>query len=144
MERMGAKVALVGKDFDESRLWAEEEAKRQGYRYVHVANEPLIIAGVGTMSLEIMEDLPEVDVIINPIGGGSGCAAHCIARGSSPASRSWRAGGAGARRLPSWKAGKLGRRSPDTSRGDRYAGGLRDDVLDHQGAHRRHRAGERG
>jgi len=109
MERMGARVTLVGKDFDESRLWAEEEAKRQGYRYVHPANEPLIIAGVGTMSLEIMEELPEVDVIINPIGGGSGCSGHCIvAKGIKPGIEVI---GVQAERAPavylSWKAGEL-------------------------------------
>ena len=148
MERMGARVALVGKDFDESRLWAEEEATRQGYRYVHAANEPLLIAGVGTMSLEIMEDLPEVDVIINPIGGGSGCSGHCIvAKGIKPGVEVI---GVQAERAPavylSWKAGEL--RETDSvghlRGGDRHAGGLRADVLDHQGAHRRHRAGERG
>jgi len=109
MERMGARVTLIGKDFDESRLWAEEEATRQGYRYVHPANEPLLVAGVGTMSLEIMEDLPEVDVIINPIGGGSGCCAHCIvAKGIKPGVEVI---GVQAERAPavylSWKAGEL-------------------------------------
>ena len=109
MERMGARVALVGKDFDESRLWAEEEATRQGYRYVHVANEPLLIAGVGTMSLEIMEELPEVEVIINPIGGGSGCSGHCIvAKGIKPGVEVI---GVQAEQAPavylSWKAGEL-------------------------------------
>jgi threonine dehydratase len=122
MERMGARVALVGKDFDESRLWAEEEAKRQGYRYVHVANEPLLVAGVGTMSLEIMEDLPEVDVIINPIGGGSGCAAHCIvAKGIKPGVEVI---GVQAERAPavylSWKAGEL----QQTESSDTFAEGI--------------------
>ena len=109
MERLGAQVTLTGKDFDESRLWAEEEAVRQGYRYVHVANEPLLIAGVGTMSLEIMSDLPDVDVIINPIGGGSGCSGHCItAKAIKPEVEVI---GVQAERAPavylSWKAGEL-------------------------------------
>jgi len=122
MERMGARVALVGKDFDESRLWAEEEATRQGYRYVHVANEPLLIAGVGTMSLEIMEDLPEVEVIINPIGGGSGCSGHCIvAKGIKP---DVEVIGVQAERAPavylSWKAGEL----RETESSDTFAEGI--------------------
>jgi threonine dehydratase len=122
MERMGARVALVGKDFDESRLWAEEEARRQGYRYVHVANEPLLIAGVGTMSLEIMEDLPEVDVIINPVGGGSGCSGHCIvAKGVKPGVEVI---GVQAERAPavylSWKAGEL----RETESSDTFAEGI--------------------
>jgi threonine dehydratase len=47
---------------------------------VHSANEPLLIAGVGTYALEIFEDLPEPDVILVPIGGGSGASGCCIAR----------------------------------------------------------------
>ena len=81
----GAKVELHGKDYDEARLWVEEEAKRKGYRYVHSANEPLLIAGVGTLYLEIMEEIPDVDVIIVPIGGGSGAAAACtVAKALNP------------------------------------------------------------
>jgi len=75
---LGAFVEFHGSDFDEARLWVEEEAKKMGYRYIHSANEPLLIAGVGTLYLEIMEDLPDVEVMIVPIGGGSGAAAACI------------------------------------------------------------------
>jgi threonine dehydratase len=122
MERLGAQVALVGKDFDESRLWAEEEASRQGYRYVHAANEPTLIAGVGTMSLEIMEDLPNADIIINPIGGGSGCSAHSIvAKAIKPDIELI---GVQAERAPavylSWKAGAL----RETESSDTFAEGL--------------------
>jgi threonine dehydratase len=74
----GACVEFHGKDYDEARLWVEEEAKRKGYRYIHSANEPLIIAGVGTLCLEMMEEVPDVDAIVVPIGGGSGAAAACI------------------------------------------------------------------
>jgi threonine dehydratase len=122
MERLGARVTLVGKDFDEARLWAEQQAVRQGYRYVHAANEPLLIAGVGTMSLEIMEELPDVDVIINPIGGGSGCAGHCIvAKAMRPEVEVI---GVQAERAPavylSWKAGEL----QETESSDTFAEGL--------------------
>jgi threonine dehydratase len=74
----GATVEFHGKDYDEARCWVEEEAKKKGYRYIHSANEPLLIAGVGTLYLEIMEEVPDVDAIIVPIGGGSGAAAACI------------------------------------------------------------------
>ncbi len=73
-----ATVEFHGKDYDEARVWVEKEAEQKGYRYVHSANEPLLIAGVGTLYLEIIQQLPEVDVIIVPIGGGSGAAAACI------------------------------------------------------------------
>lgn len=78
IKNFGAHVEFRGSDFDEARLWVEEEARRKGYRYIHSANEPLLIAGVGTLYLEIMEDLPDVEAILVPIGGGSGAAAACI------------------------------------------------------------------
>jgi threonine dehydratase len=78
MRRLGAEVILRGRDFDEAREWAEGQARLEGYRYVHPANEPLLVAGVGTASLEIMEALPEVEVILVPIGGGSGASSHCL------------------------------------------------------------------
>jgi len=78
IKNLGASVEFRGSDFDEARLWVEAEAKRKDYRYVHSANEPLLIAGVGTLYLEIMEDLPDVEAILVPIGGGSGAAAACI------------------------------------------------------------------
>jgi len=78
MRRLGAEVVLTGRDFDAARGWAEAEAHLKGYRYVHPSNEPLLIAGVATASLEILEALPDVDVIVAPIGGGSGVSGHCI------------------------------------------------------------------
>jgi threonine dehydratase len=74
----GAVIEFHGKDYDEARKWVEDEAKEKGYRYIHSANEPLLIAGVGTLYLEIMQEIPDVDVIIVPVGGGSGAAAACI------------------------------------------------------------------
>ena len=78
MRRLGATVLSHGSHFDDARLWAESLAQSGGYRYVHSANEPGLISGVATYSLEIFEDFPEVDVIIVPIGGGSGACGACI------------------------------------------------------------------
>ncbi len=78
MERLGARVVLRGRDFDEARLWAEEEARRGGARYVHPANEPLLVAGVATMALEILEALPDLEAVIAPVGGGSGASGQCL------------------------------------------------------------------
>ncbi len=75
---LGAKVVFHGKDYDEAKEWTEKEAVKKGYRYIHSGNEPYLIAGVGTLYLEILEDLPDVDVIIVPVGGGSGASAACI------------------------------------------------------------------
>ena len=68
----GATVIEHGHDFDEARARCEQDAREHGYRYVHPANEPLLLAGVGTYALEIFEELPRVDVVFVPIGGGSG------------------------------------------------------------------------
>jgi threonine dehydratase len=76
----GATVAEQGKDFDEAREWVEQQAETTGRRYVHSANEPLLIAGVGTYALEIFDELPEPDVALVPIGGGSGACGLCIVR----------------------------------------------------------------
>ena len=78
MRALGAELIVRGKDFDEAREHCERLAAEHGYRYVHSGNEPLLIAGVGTETLEILEDRPDVDVIVVPIGGGSGAAGACV------------------------------------------------------------------
>ena len=78
MRNLGAKVIHHGSYFDESREYIERMSKEEGYRYIHAVNEPRLIAGVGTYTLEILEDLPDVDVIVVPIGGGSGASGACI------------------------------------------------------------------
>jgi threonine dehydratase len=78
MRDLGAEVRLHGRDFDEARLETERVAAAEGFRYVHSADEPNLIAGVGTIALEIFEDLPDVDVIIAPAGGGSCASGNCI------------------------------------------------------------------
>jgi len=78
MRDLGAEVRLHGCDFDEARLECERVAREEGFRYVHSANEPKLIAGVGTIGLEIFEDLPDVDVIIAPAGGGSCASGNSI------------------------------------------------------------------
>ena len=78
MRDLGAEVRLHGSDFDQARLESERVGREEGMRYVHAANEPKLVAGVGTMGLEIFEDLPDVDVIIAPAGGGSCSSGNCI------------------------------------------------------------------
>jgi threonine dehydratase len=82
MERLGARVIAFGKDFDEAREECARVAAEKGYRMIHVANEPLIVAGVATETLEILEERPDVEVIIGPVGGGSGMAGACIVAGA--------------------------------------------------------------
>ncbi len=78
MELLGAELRAVGKSYDEARLAAEAFAEESGMRYIHSGNEPLLIAGVGTYALEILEDLPELEVLLVPVGGGSGAAGSAI------------------------------------------------------------------
>ena len=76
---MGAEIVAHGADFDEAREHCEQLAARDGLRYVHSGNEPHLIAGVATATLEMVEDVPDIEVIVVPIGGGSGAAGACIA-----------------------------------------------------------------
>ncbi len=78
MEALGADVIRYGVDFDAAREHCEALASRHGYRYIHSGNEPLLIAGVATATLELLEDVPEIDVLLVPVGGGSGAAGACI------------------------------------------------------------------
>ena len=79
MERLGAELVIHGRDFDDARENCEGLAREHGYRYIHSGNEPHLIAGVGTATLEALEAQPDLDVVIVPIGGGSGAAGACIA-----------------------------------------------------------------
>jgi threonine dehydratase len=79
MQDLGAEVIFHGRDYDEAREYCERLAADEGYRYIHSGNEPLLIAGVATLTLEILEARPDMQVIIVPVGGGSGAAGACIA-----------------------------------------------------------------
>jgi len=71
---LGAQLMSHGKDFYETQQYCEDLSYQLGYYYIEQGNEPEILNGLGTMGLEIFEDFPDVDVIIIPVGGGSGCA----------------------------------------------------------------------
>jgi threonine dehydratase len=107
MRSLGASVVEFGRDFDQARERVEELQRDNGLRYVHSANEPMLISGVATYALEIFEELPDVDVILVPIGGGSGACGCAMVRtwvdssaevigvqaeGANAFARSWRTG----------------------------------------------------
>jgi threonine dehydratase len=75
---LGAEIVTHGVDFDEAREHAAGLAEQHGYRYIHSGNEPHLIAGVGTYALEMLERQPDIEVIVVPIGGGSGAAGTSI------------------------------------------------------------------
>jgi threonine dehydratase len=80
MRALGAELIEFGRDFDEARERVEQLQHDRGLRYVHSANEPLLIAGVATYALEIFEEEPDVEVILVPIGAGSGACGCAIVR----------------------------------------------------------------
>ena len=85
MRALGAELIFHGDDFDAARLHCERLAREEGYRFVHPVNDPLLIAGVATQALETIEDLPDVQVLMVPLGGGSGVSGACIvAKGIDP------------------------------------------------------------
>jgi threonine dehydratase len=119
MQDLGAEVILEGERYDDSRRAAERLAKQHGYRYIHSGDEPLLIAGVGTHTLEVLHEEPDVEMIFVPIGGGSGAAGACIvAKAVNP---SIRVIGVQSEQAPSaylsWKSGEL-QDSPNKTRAE--------------------------
>ncbi len=78
MRGLGAELVFHGDDFDDAREHCEALAAEHGHRYIHSGDEPHLIAGVGTHTLETLQRQPDLDVLIVPIGGGSGAAGACI------------------------------------------------------------------
>ena len=88
MRAFGATLEEGGRDFDEARERCEARAAATGARYVHSANEPLLLAGVGTYALEIFESLEDIDTVFVPIGGGSGaCGLITVRNALAPKTR---------------------------------------------------------
>jgi threonine dehydratase len=122
MRRLGAEVRFAGHDFDASRAAAERHAEAIGARFVHSGDEPDLIAGVATSTLEILEAVPDLDVLIVPVGGGSGLCGACIAgKGINPRLRviGVQASGAPAVR-EAWRRRQL----VELERADTFAEGL--------------------
>jgi threonine dehydratase len=78
-EKLGCTLILEGKNLYESGLIAHELAKREGFTLIHPYDDPAIIAGQGTVALEMLADVPDLDVLIIPIGGGGLAAGMAIA-----------------------------------------------------------------
>jgi threonine dehydratase len=88
MVALGAHVVEHGKDFDEAREHVATLVATHGYRFLHPANEPLLIAGVGTYALELFADVRSIDTVIVPIGLGSGiCGVSLVRERISPKTR---------------------------------------------------------
>ena len=68
----GATIHEKGKDFDEAVENGKQLAAKHGYRFINSGDEPHLIAGVGTIGLELMQQQPDIDVVISPVGSGTG------------------------------------------------------------------------
>src|SRR5437867_2281871 len=108
MRALGAELIEHGRDFDEARAHCEAIRHREGLRYVHSADEPDLVAGVGTYALEIFESLPDPDVLLVPVGLGSGiCGAALVAAERRPSCRILGVQSEGAPAVTlSWRAGR--------------------------------------
>ncbi|MBI4221040.1 MAG: threonine/serine dehydratase [Chloroflexi bacterium] len=106
---LGANVVFHGSHYDVSRDHAIALSREQEMRYVDAANEPLLIAGVATYSLEIFEDLGDIDYILAPVGAGSGASGACIV--AEAVSQGTKVIGVGPKAAPaaylSWKEGRI-------------------------------------
>lgn len=69
-ERLGARVRVGGRDFAEARAAADTLAEKEGLTYIHGFDDPHIIAGQGTLALELLQQVPKLDAIVCPVGGG--------------------------------------------------------------------------
>ena len=96
----GAEVVLDGETVAEAQARAEAIARERGLILVHPYDDPQVIAGQGTIALEMLEEVPDLDVLVIPIGGGGLIAGNAIAaRGDQPGDRDRRRrGGALSRR----------------------------------------------
>jgi threonine dehydratase len=66
----GASVRLEGVDYDEAQAYAHQLERDEGRTYVHAFDDPVVMAGQGTLGLEIVDDCPDLDTVVVPIGGG--------------------------------------------------------------------------
>ncbi|MFP4200226.1 MAG: threonine/serine dehydratase [Clostridia bacterium] len=122
MQAMGAEVVVEGRDYDEAREATEAAAVSEDKYFVHTCNEPHLIAGVATATLELLEVVPDLDVLIVPIGGGScACGAGLVAKTVNPAIRVIGVQAEGADAVyRSWRSGRL----ETVPQVDTFAGGL--------------------
>ena len=85
---LGATVVLHGEAFDDARRRAFELAEEHGYAYVHGFDDPAVVAGAGTLALEILDDVPAPDAVLIPVGGGGlAGGAGVVLKSLSPATR---------------------------------------------------------
>lgn len=78
-KELGADVILYGNNFDEANAYAKEYAQKNSLEFIKPFEDELVIAGQGTIGLEILEDLPNIDTVLVPVGGGGLISGLCVA-----------------------------------------------------------------
>jgi len=117
MRALGAELVEEGKDYDEAAAVADRLVRERGLTLVHSTNNPLVIAGAGTMTLEILEEDPAIEALVVAVGGGSqAVGAMTVARAVRPSLRVYAVQAERASAIhDSWRAGRpLSRPSADT------------------------------
>jgi len=122
MRRYGATLVEQGRDYDESLSVAQRLVGERGLTMLHSTNDRAVIAGAATLSLEMLEEAPDLEAVIVAIGGGSqAVGAMTVARALKPGVEVF---GVAAARAPaghdSWRAGKI----VTTASADTFADGL--------------------
>ena len=109
MRGFGADLVEEGRDYDEAVEVADRLVRERGLRLVHSSNEPQVLAGAATLSLEIMEEAPALDAMLIAVGGGSqAVGAMTVARERRPGLKVYGVQAAGAPAIhDSWHAGRL-------------------------------------
>jgi threonine dehydratase len=79
IQRAGAEVVITGTGYDEAFAAARDLAAQRGAVYVHAFDDPIVIAGQGTVAREMLEDRPDLDAIVVPVGGGGLLAGTALA-----------------------------------------------------------------
>lgn len=111
---LGASVFLHGKNIEEAAAFADQHAAAHGLAFVHPYDDDKVIAGQGTIGLEILEADPDLDALVLPIGGGGLISGVAIA--AKKLKPSLQIFGAQAARVPSMHAAVKGRPAPESSR----------------------------
>ena len=107
LKRFAVTVHVEGSSYEEVHQAAEEFARQTGATYVQAYDDPDVIAGQGTAGLEILSDMPDVDTVLVPVGGGRADCGHCRRRQEHGAClpRDWHPAGSqpiGVAQLPRW------------------------------------------
>lgn len=122
MRALGARVVLEGRDYDESVDVMLRLAREEGLTVAHSTNDPRVIAGAGTMALEILAEAPRLDALVVAVGGGSqAVGAITVARALRPELEVYGVQAAGAAAIhDSWHAGE----PRTTARAETFAEGV--------------------